>query len=242
MEQQVSIRKIVIAGVLAAITVVLGWTRVGFIPVPTPAGNATIMHLPTIIGGVLEGWWVGGLLGLVFGLFSFFQATVPLFKDPLVAILPRLFIGITAYLSYRALRRASIPWALALSGLCLGLAAAFSYQVAAASVPGALLFAGIALGVIAAFVYLVFQQQSEVIALAVAAVVGTLTNTVLVLTMAVLRNYMTAEVALGVGLTHGIPEIVVAVIVVLAVVLPWKQIATGRREARVYQVEAEEGG
>ncbi len=237
MQSKVSVRQIVVAGVLAAITVVMGWTRIGFIPVPTPAGNATIMHLPAIIGGVMEGWWVGGLLGLVFGLFSFFQAAIPMFKDPLVAILPRIFIGITAYFSYRALRRASIPWALFIGGCFLGLGVAFAYQVAAASVPTALFFGGVTLGIVAAFVYLAFRQQPEVVALTVAAIIGTLTNTILVLTMAVLRKYMTAEVALSVGLTHGIPEIIVAVVVVLAVVLPWKQIDTGRREARVYRVK-----
>ncbi|HEX7586927.1 MAG TPA: ECF transporter S component, partial [Anaerolineae bacterium] len=54
-----SVRSIVVAGVLGAIAILLGYTRLGFIPVPTPAGNATIMHIPAIIGGILEGWPVG---------------------------------------------------------------------------------------------------------------------------------------------------------------------------------------
>ncbi|MBX6352762.1 MAG: ECF transporter S component [Thermoflavifilum sp.] len=102
-------RRIVVTGVLAAIAILLGVTRLGFIPVPTAAGNATIMHLPAVIGGVLEGPVVGGVIGLIFGLTSFFDATNPVFKDPLVAILPRIFIGIVAYLVYAGLRRVRVP-------------------------------------------------------------------------------------------------------------------------------------
>lgn len=179
-EARLSVRKIVIAGVLAAISILLGWTRLGFVPVPTAAGNATIMHVPAIIGGVMEGWIVGGIISTIFGLFSFINATVPMFKDPLVAIVPRIFIGITAYLSYAGLRK-----------------------------------------------------LNEGVALVVAATVGTLTNTVLVLAMAVARGYMAAGVAVTVGITHGVPEVVVAAIITVAVVVAWKGVETGRGEAKM---------
>ena len=175
-----SVRKIVIAGVLAAVAILLGVTRLGFIPVPTAAGNATIMHVPAIIGGIMEGWLVGGIIGTIFGLFSFLQATTPLFKDPLVAIFPRIFIGITTY-----------------------------------------------------FAYVGLKKINEYLALIVAAVVGTLTNTILVLGMAVIRGYMAAGVAWTVGVTHGLPEVVVAAIITVAVVVAWKRIETGRGEAKM---------
>jgi len=175
-----STRKIVISGVLAAIAILLGVTRLGFIPVPTAAGNATIMHVPAIIGGIMEGWVVGGIIGTIFGIFSFLQATVPLFKDPLVAIFPRIFIGITAYFTYVALKKVN-----------------------------------------------------EYLALIVAAAVGTLTNTILVLGMAVLRNYMPLPAALTVVVVNGIPEIIVAAIVVVAVVAAWKRIETGSGKSKV---------
>ncbi len=62
-----------IIGVLGAISIILGMTPLGFIPVgPT---RATIMHIPVIIGGaIMEGPLVGGIVGLIFGLFSMFQA------------------------------------------------------------------------------------------------------------------------------------------------------------------------
>ncbi len=112
-----SIRKIVITGILAAIAILLGVTRLGFIPVPNLAGNATIMHVPAIIGGVLEGPLVGSLIGGIFGLFSFLQATTPVFKNPIVAIVPRLVIGVTAFYAYAVLRHTNEYLALAVAGL-----------------------------------------------------------------------------------------------------------------------------
>ena len=92
MKKSLTVRDIVIAGVLGAVAILLGVTRLGYIPVPTAAGNATIMHIPAIIGGIMQGPAVGLIVGAIFGVSSFLNATVPLFKDPLVAILPRLFI------------------------------------------------------------------------------------------------------------------------------------------------------
>ncbi len=116
------VRKIVITGVLAAIAILLGYTRLGFIPVPNLAGNATIMHVPAIIGGVLEGSLVGALIGGIFGLFSFLQATTPVFKNPIVAIVPRLLIGIFAYFTYVGLKRVNEYAALAAAGVVGSLA------------------------------------------------------------------------------------------------------------------------
>jgi len=105
-----STRKITITGVLGAIAVFLGVTGLGFIPVPDPniAGDATIMHVPAILGGVLEGPVVGIIVGAVFGLFSMLNANSPIFADPLVSIFPRLFVGLVAYLAFTGLKGVSL--------------------------------------------------------------------------------------------------------------------------------------
>jgi uncharacterized membrane protein len=109
--------RIVIAGVLAAITIILGVVPgLGFIPLPNISGSATTEHIPTILGGVIAGPIVGILSGLVFGLLSFLRATTPLFKDPTVAILPRLFIGLTAWATFAALVRFNRDVAAAVAG------------------------------------------------------------------------------------------------------------------------------
>lgn len=110
-------RKIVVAGVLGAIAIVLGVTRLGFIPVPNVSGNATIMHIPAIIGAVLEGPVVGVLAGGIFGIFSLLQDTTGLFTNPLVSVLPRLLIGLTSWLAYRSLAGRNVYLAAAVAGV-----------------------------------------------------------------------------------------------------------------------------
>jgi len=99
--KKLQVRTLTVSGLLGAISIVLGITPLGFIPVPTVAGHATIMHLPAILGGVLEGPKVGALTGLIFGIHSLLRANNVLFADPIIAICPRILIGIVAWLVYR---------------------------------------------------------------------------------------------------------------------------------------------
>ena len=65
-------KKLTQAGVLTAVTLVLGLTPLGIIPIP-PA-NVTIMHLPVIIGTLTCGLGVGlvaSIHGCVFIFFFF---------------------------------------------------------------------------------------------------------------------------------------------------------------------------
>ena len=110
-------RRIVVAGVLGAIAIVLGVTQWGFIPVPNVSGRATIMHIPAIIGAVLEGPVVGILAGGIFGIFSMLQDTTGLFTNPIVSVLPRLLIGLMAWLAYRSLSNVNVDLAAAVAGV-----------------------------------------------------------------------------------------------------------------------------
>ncbi len=107
--------KIALTGILGAIAVLLGLTRWGFIPW-FGGISLTIMHVPVIIGAILEGPLVGAGIGLIFGLFSMFQAAIApaspsdvWFTNPLLSVLPRLFIGPAAWLAYSALKKYPIP-------------------------------------------------------------------------------------------------------------------------------------
>src|SRR2546422_8717640 len=101
MPQNRTVRTIVVSGVLAAIAIALAVTRIGFIPMPSGI-NATILHVPAIVGGVIEGPVAGLAIGGIFGLFSFLQATTPLFQNPLIAIGPRLPLGVLRSFPYPA--------------------------------------------------------------------------------------------------------------------------------------------
>ena len=233
------VRKVVVAGVLGAIITLLGYlgpAGPGLIPVPTPAQHATTLHVPVIIGGVLEGPIVGLVLGLMFGLFSWLQAGmlgVVMFQDPLVAILPRLFIGITAWAAYAGFRRAGKYPAMALAGCLVVICGAFVYWVIAVNLLLAAVIAIVLLALIAGFVYLALRENRELQALILSGAVGTLTNTILVLTMLVVRGYLPPEAALVAGLTNGIPEIIVACIIVVAVVGAWKGVESRRAGSTV---------
>ncbi|SHJ09000.1 ECF transporter S component [Lutispora thermophila] len=176
-----SVRKLVITGMLAGVSILLGSTPLGFIPIgPT---RATIMHLPVIIGAIMEGPVVAVGIGLIFGIFSMIRAVMAptivsfVFLNPLVAVLPRVLIGITAYYTYKLTKSA-----------------------------------------------------------AASAVVGTLTNTIGVLGMIYVLygaqyaaamgqdQSKAAALILGIATTNGIPEVIVAVVVVTAVVSALKRI------------------
>ncbi len=159
-------RQVAISGVLGAITVILGVTGLGFIPFPTLAGRATIMHIPVILAGILEGPLVGLFVGLIFGVFSLLQAGSPMIADPLIAIGPRLLIGVVAWAVYR-----------------------------------------------------LAESRNRTLGSSLAAVAGTLTNTAGVLGLALWRGYLpNVQSTLLIAVTHGIPEVVVAALLVPAIV------------------------
>lgn len=153
---KISVRDTVVGGVLGGVSIFLAVTRLGMIPMPTGI-NATIMHIPAILGGMMEGPVAGTLVGLVFGLYSFLQSG-GFFVDPLVSILPRLLIGPVAAWVYRA---TGMAW--------------------------------------------------------LAALAGTLINTVGVLGMAAMRGYLPWKAAGVIAVTHGITEIILAVILVVVI-------------------------
>lgn len=161
---KLSTRSIVITGMLGAIAIALGSSGLGFIPVPTPVGKATILHIPAILAGIIEGPVVGGLVGLIFGLYSFLQATSPMASDPLVAIPARILIGVISY-----------------------------------------------------YVYYIFKKNI-VLASALAAIAGTLTNTIGFLGMSVVRGYLKWPAVWAIVISHSIFEMVIAVVIIAAVV------------------------
>lgn len=103
-----NVRKMVIIAMLSGICLFLGLTGLGFIPLPL--FKLTILHLPVIIGAIIEGPVVGGSIGLIFGLFSIYQNITaptpmsPFFYNPLISILPRVLIGVLSYYIYKIIR------------------------------------------------------------------------------------------------------------------------------------------
>ncbi|MDF2893143.1 MAG: panT [Clostridia bacterium] len=185
--KKIGTRQIAVIGMLSAITMVLGSTGLGFIPLPM--AKATIMHIPVIIGAIIEGPLVGAVIGLIFGIFSIFQnMTNPsllsfAFINPLVSVIPRVLVGIMAYYGYR-----------------------------------------------------LFSKRNTTLGVGFGAAVGSLTNTFGVLTMIYVlyaSQYAsakgidpatTAKVIYGIALTNGVPEAIVAVVIVTPIAVAIKRV------------------
>lgn len=164
---KISTKKMTLAGILSAITVVLSAVGVGFIPIPSLAGAATILHIPVIVAGALSGVLVGGFTGLIFGFFSFIQFGGTVGNNPIILFIPRILIGIFSALVFKALVKKNIY--------------------------------------LASFV---------------AGIVGTLTNTIGVLGLAVIFKYFTLEAALAITVSNLPLELALGAIISVGIIPP----------------------
>lgn len=190
-----STRNLAMIGVLLAIEIILAFTPLGFVPLGFT--KATTIHIPVIIGAIFLGPVAGGILGLGFGILSVIintmsPALTSFVFSPfvtvgdthgnllslVVAIVPRVLIGITAYYSYKLVSK---------------------------------------------------FDKTKIVSYAVAGVVGSLTNTIFVMSFIYLffgQAYAAAKelafealfgVIMGIVGMNGIPEAIVAGVFVTAV-------------------------
>ncbi len=101
------IREMTLLAIFIAIVAVLGLvpsfglgsSSLGFIRI-APNIEATIIHIPVLIGGTLLGRKMSIYLGLAFGVVSLIAAFIyasPLFVYPWVSVLPRFVFGLVIY-------------------------------------------------------------------------------------------------------------------------------------------------
>lgn len=196
-------RELTVTAMFVAIVLIMAFTPIGIIDLPLI--KATILHVPVIIGAILLGPKKGAFLGFLFGLTSFiknsmapsvlsfaFTPAVPVpgtgSGSPLaivICFLPRILVGVTPWLLYRALvpvinRFSSKTGKTGLRGILL----------AAAGALGAFTNTALVMGMI----YVFFNA-------AYAAVNGISSQEVL-------------KVILGVVTANGIPEAIVAAVMV----------------------------
>jgi uncharacterized membrane protein len=198
--------------------------------------------VPVIIGAVLGGPLVGTFIGLIFGLSSMILAAVAptgpgdvFFTNPWVSVVPRLFIGVAAWGAYRLAQAAGRKGTMVIGGIVLaaitlaiaytiGTGAADPETASVANPAAAVVIAAIGLALVALMLVRAARAHPEEIALSLAAVAGTLTNTLLVLGVLVLRDALPAAMALTIGVVNGPAEMAGAALLTVAVVVPWKQI------------------
>lgn len=217
-EVKMSTRQITLVGILGAITIALGFMPVGgFIPVPTPAGSATTMHIPAILAGIFEGPVAGGIVGAIFGAFSFWRAQTDvnpisklMFTNPVIAFVPRILIGVVSHYVYSLAKGKKGQIALmCVTGIALGHTGYWAFEDKSQWVRWS---TAILLGVLSVALIAFINKKSSVPGPALAAVAGSLTNTIGVMGLSVVFMYLPIEAAAAVGVMHGIPEALVAMI------------------------------
>ncbi len=117
--------ELVLMSLFTAIIVIMAFTPLGYIPLVVI--NATIIHIPVILGALFLGPKKGAFLGFVFGFTSFinntFKAVTPsafvfspvlaanvvgasgIIKSLYICFVPRILVGVTPYFVYIGLRR-----------------------------------------------------------------------------------------------------------------------------------------
>lgn len=103
-------KKLTFLALMLAITIIFDLTPLGAIPLGPI--SATILHIPTVITGIILGPVAGFIMGTLLGIISLLHALTrpvtvldPLFINPLVSVLPRMFIGLVSYYVYKALNK-----------------------------------------------------------------------------------------------------------------------------------------
>ena len=195
MKKSKNTKFITLMGVLLAIEIIMAFTPLGFVPLGFT--KATTIHIPVVIGAIFLGPLAGAILGGAFGILSIIINTVspaltsfvfsPFITiggaqgniwSLVIALVPRMLIGIVAYYSYKWVSKI---------------------------------------------------DKTKVIAYATAGVVGSLTNTVLVMSGIYIffgQQYAAAKevtfealfgVIMGIIGVNGIPEAILAAIIVTLV-------------------------
>ena len=118
--------ELVLTALFTAIIVIMAFTPLGYIPLVVI--NATIIHIPVILGALFLGPKKGAFLGFVFGLTSFINNTFKaatasafvfspvlaynvvgvsgIFKSLYICFVPRILVGVVPYFVYILIRRA----------------------------------------------------------------------------------------------------------------------------------------
>lgn len=116
--------ELVLTALFTAIIIIMAFTPLGYIPLVVI--NATVIHIPVILGALFLGPKKGAFLGLVFGLTSFINNTFKaatasafvfspvlaanvigisgVFKSMYICFVPRILVGIIPYFVYILIR------------------------------------------------------------------------------------------------------------------------------------------
>ncbi|MCI5517821.1 ECF transporter S component [Roseburia sp. MUC/MUC-530-WT-4D] len=134
--------ELVLTSLFTAIIIIMAFTPLGYIPLVVI--NATIIHIPVILGSLFCGPKKGAFLGFVFGFTSFIKNTIMpsslsafvfspvlassvvgtagIFKSLFICFVPRILVGVLPYFVYMLIKKALSSESKKLWGIILNLA------------------------------------------------------------------------------------------------------------------------
>lgn len=118
MKKKQKLTRLVLCALFAALIVVLTFTPLGYIIIG-PGIAITTIHLVTILGASILGIKEGAFLGAFWGILCVikaFQEPIPAnipFQNPMISVVPRIFVGIVTALVITALFKTKIKKPLA---------------------------------------------------------------------------------------------------------------------------------
>jgi len=199
---------LVLTALFTAIIVLMAFSPLGYIPLGVI--NATIIHIPVIIGAIFLGPGTGAFLGFVFGLTSFIKSTVTpstvsafvfspvlaasqfgisgVFKSAFICFVPRILVGVFPYYIFVLIKKLSsgngskVKIAVLDAIISLIAFAGLSQLLGRQMKSGSVVLAVvISAAIFAALMIISVRNDSGVIGYAYAGLTGALTNTLLVM-------------------------------------------------------------
>ena len=96
------LKRVIVGIILVGLTAALGFSGLGYIKMNTPAGSASLMHVPVLIAVFLGGFPEGIISGLVYGAVSWWKFPA---LGPIIHFPPRILMPIVAGLVFMIIRR-----------------------------------------------------------------------------------------------------------------------------------------
>lgn len=248
----------VVTAAFVALIILLAFTPIGYIPLVVI--NATIIHIPVIVGSIVLGPKIGAGLGFVFGFTSFLNNTLRstslsafvfspvlaydidgvagIFKSIFICFVPRILVGVIPYFVYKLIIKIMASekkniWSTVLDVIISGFTyvgvSAFTEKMSDNATLGVVVGIVSAIVVFAVIEVLMIKKNANILAYLYSAVLGSMTNTLLVMGgIYVLYKDAYAEaigkragevlgVITGVISFNGVVEAIVAAILVYAV-------------------------
>ena len=196
------IKDLAILSMFIAIILLFAFTPLGYIRLPFI--NATLLHIPVIIGSILLGAKYGAVLGFLFGLTSMIINTIT--PNPIISFVFSPFVPVYG----------------TQNGNILALVVCFFPRILTGIIPY----------YVYKFLSKIFKERYKIVSISIAGVAGSMTNTLLVVHFIFFlfrSSYADARhleidaiygIILSIIATNGIPEAIVAAVVTAAICIP----------------------